>query len=508
MSDKRLHQLIDAWRDDELTDGQTSELNSLLRESEEARMTFAAESRMHSLLHSAVAASAVERIAAVAETPLSPHHGDDAASYPSTRTSRTTSRFLLLIASTTICLLIVLLIDRQRIPARSAPQVDPTLKLAEIRYARAANFTTSDSAGQAGIRPLEVGTRLAPGIHSLNSGFVELDFFGGTVVAVESPAILELISQREARLVSGRVTIDAGDAATSFVLHTPVGEVLDIGTRYGVYVAGDGETETHVFEGEVDIRQTTSRQSPRRVEADSAVRITTTGVAESLPVSESAFPQASRQIVGLLRYGDFEPVTNLQVGRADFGQWGGDICQVVGERQGIRPFSGEGMLLFQSTGQNPRDDRASPTAASQLSQWIDLTPYRAAIANGQVKARLSARFNRVTGDEKTDSQFNIHLESFDVPPEEAVQLRTSQPRMPRSRVSYDLLSDSDPESWEKVDAVLGLPPNALYLEATIFAFENVSNDQDASSEFDGHFADDLQFELFIEPTGSEASSVR
>ena len=347
--------------------------------------------------------------------------------------------------------------------------------------------------------------RLGRGVYVLRSGFLELDFFGGALMAIEGPASIELISQREARLLNGRVTVDAGDTQTAFLLHTPIGEVLDIGTRYGVYVGDSGVTETHVFEGLVDIRQATPRESARRVKAESAVRITTAGVAESFSVSESAFPQASRKIGDLLWHGDFEPETRLRVGRAEPGQWGGDICRVVGESQGIRPFSGEGMLLFQSTGQSPSDGRASPTAASQLSQWIDLTTYRAAIAKGRVRVKLSARFNRVAGDDKTDSQFSIHLESFDVAPEEAVRLRKSRPRVPRSRVSYELLSDSDPESWEGVEAVLALPPNALYLEATVFAFENVSNDQDASSEFDGHFADDLQFELLIEPAMSEGA---
>ena len=86
-----------------------------------------------------------------------------------------------------------------------------------------------------------------------------------------------------------------------------------------------------------------------------------------------------------------------------------------------------------------------------------------------------------------------------------MRLRKSQPVKARSRISYDLLSDSDPASWETVEAVLALPPNALFLEATVFAFENVSNDQDATPEFDGHFADHLQFELLVDPAGSESS---
>jgi hypothetical protein len=343
-------------------------------------------------------------------------------------------------------------------------------------------------------------------MYTLASGFVELDFFGGTVMAVESPATLELVSQQEARLLAGRVTIDAGDAVTTFLLQTPVGDLLDIGTRYGVFVARDGSTETHVFEGEVDIRQTASPRSGRRVEADSAIRITPAGLASSLPVSVNEFPEPTRRISDLLRDGDFEVETRLLRGDAEtFGVWGGDICRIVGKQETIRPFSGHGMLLFQSTGQRDDSDRSAETAASQLSQWIDLQPYRQAITAGRVRALLSARFNRVAGNDLTDSQFSIHLEAFEVAPREARQRVKARPRAPRSRISYDLLSDSDPESWEKAEAVLTLPPTARCLHATVFAFENVSNDRGTTPEFDGHFADNLQFELLIEPTGSEVS---
>ena len=490
MNGERLDVLIEAWCDDCLSDEQTELLNRLLRESDEARRRFADESRLHGLLHCAVAEEAVQRVAAA------PTDSED----PAAQSRRMWSGVAIALCGLAAGVVIAVVGWERAGSLATATKPDPSIRVAEVRYAEDADFVVPARSPD---HTIGVGSRLGPGVYQLKRGFVELDFYGGAVVALQAPAEIELRSQREARLLNGRLTVEAGDSERSFLLHTPAGEVVDIGTRYGVFVDASGFTETHVFEGLVDIRQKKPRESVHRLEADSAVRITTSGVAESLSVTESAFPQASRKIAGMLRHGDFEPGTRLHVGRAKFGQWGGDICRVVGDSQGIRPSSGEGMLLFQSTGQNPQAGRDSTTAASQLSQWIDLTPYRAAIAEGRVRAKLSARFNRVAGDEKTDSQFTIHIESFGVAPEEAVRQQKARPRAPRSRVSYDLLSDGKPESWESAEAVLALPPNALYLEATVFAFENVSNDQDASREFDGHFADDLQFELLIEPAGSE-----
>lgn len=37
----------------------------------------------------------------------------------------------------------------------------------------------------------------------------------------------------------------------------------------------------------------------------------------------------------------------------------------------------------------------------------------------------------------------------------------------------------------------------------ILAFENVVNDGGANEEFDGHFADDLRYQLLIEPASGE-----
>ncbi len=77
MNKERLDELIDAWRDNDLSDEQAEELNSLLRESEDARRTFAADARMHGLLHCAVAQEAVERVAAgpIPDQPRTPWTG-------------------------------------------------------------------------------------------------------------------------------------------------------------------------------------------------------------------------------------------------------------------------------------------------------------------------------------------------------------------------------------------------------------------------------------------------
>ena len=482
MNKERLDELIDAWRDNDLSDEHAEELNSLLRESEDARRTFAADARMHGLLHCAVAQEAVERVAAgpIPDQPRTPWTGIAIA----------------------LCGLaagiVVAMVAWQRGGSVSSAKPDPSIRVAELRYAEDADFTT---ARQSPDRAVVAGSRLGPGVYLLKQGFVELNFYGGATVALQAPAEIELRSQREARLLSGRLTVEAGDSERSFLLHTPAGEVVDIGTRYGVYVDGAGVTETHVFEGLVDVRPVSSNASVQRIEANSAMRISPAGKQESLLMDATTFPQPSRQIGEVLRHSGFESGTKLRIGAdSQTGVWFGDVCQIVREHGKVRPYTGDGMLLFQSTGQDTQD--GSETRASQLSQWIDLSPWRDAIADGRVQAKLTARFNRVAGDADTDSQFSIQLESFEVAPNKALELMKSK-RLARSRTSHQLLSDSDPASWEKLEAVLTLPANSRCINAMILAFENVVNDGGDNEEFDGHFADDLHFQLLIEPASGE-----
>ncbi len=70
--------LFDAWRDDCLTDEQATELNQLLRESQDARKLFQAEAQFHGLLHCAVIGSVVRATSASisnSKTPLTPRPG-------------------------------------------------------------------------------------------------------------------------------------------------------------------------------------------------------------------------------------------------------------------------------------------------------------------------------------------------------------------------------------------------------------------------------------------------
>jgi hypothetical protein len=68
-----------------------------------------------------------------------------------------------------------------------------------------------------------------------------------------------------------------GPAAQGFSVHTPLATIVDLGTEFGLKVAGDGKEEAHVFQGEVEIETdsnaTTAERPSRRVGTGQARRI-------------------------------------------------------------------------------------------------------------------------------------------------------------------------------------------------------------------------------------------
>jgi hypothetical protein len=86
----------------------------------------------------------------------------------------------------------------------------------------------------------------------LTSGLAEIHFQCGARIVLEGPASLELLSARSARLQQGKLTARVAKEAAGFVILSPQGKVIDLGTEFGISVAADGATKVRVFEGKVE----------------------------------------------------------------------------------------------------------------------------------------------------------------------------------------------------------------------------------------------------------------
>lgn len=99
----------------------------------------------------------------------------------------------------------------------------------------------------------EPGEVLPAGILKLRKGLAQVEFFGGATLVLEGPGELEIRSATEAYCASGRVRASVPPAARGFVIETPEGRIVDLGTEFGLAVGPDRKQEVHVFDGKVEL---------------------------------------------------------------------------------------------------------------------------------------------------------------------------------------------------------------------------------------------------------------
>jgi len=101
--------------------------------------------------------------------------------------------------------------------------------------------------------PLSSGVGVAPGKISISSGVLHLEFYSGAAVLLEGPATFELRSPSLAVLESGRLRAHVPPESRGFTILSPQATIVDRGTEFGIIAAPDGETQIHVFQGQVDL---------------------------------------------------------------------------------------------------------------------------------------------------------------------------------------------------------------------------------------------------------------
>ena len=99
--------------------------------------------------------------------------------------------------------------------------------------------------------PLRVGSALEPGWLRLEAGLAQVVFYSGARVVIEGPTELQLISPTEAVCPAGRLLAEVPQPARGFHVKTAQINVVDRGTAFGID-ATRGQTEVHVFKGEVE----------------------------------------------------------------------------------------------------------------------------------------------------------------------------------------------------------------------------------------------------------------
>ncbi|WP_425399014.1 LamG-like jellyroll fold domain-containing protein [Aeoliella sp.] len=94
--------------------------------------------------------------------------------------------------------------------------------------------------------PLEEGRVL-----KLDSGIAKLTFESGAQLILQGPVEFVVESPMDCAMPFGKLSAVCPVQAHGFSVSTPTARVVDLGTEFGMEVDSEGDTEVHVFEGEV-----------------------------------------------------------------------------------------------------------------------------------------------------------------------------------------------------------------------------------------------------------------
>ncbi|MDF1753388.1 MAG: FecR domain-containing protein [Verrucomicrobiales bacterium] len=132
--------------------------------------------------------------------------------------------------------------------------------IAEVTAAENVLLANRDDAPRA-------GEKFAIGPISLKSGRLELQLGSSVLLEMTGPLEAELIDGMHLRLKSGRLNADVGERGKGFTVYTDAGDVIDLGTRFGIEADSDGECRVAVFTGQVEVRPRGNdpKQTPKTI---------------------------------------------------------------------------------------------------------------------------------------------------------------------------------------------------------------------------------------------------
>lgn len=140
---------------------------------------------------------------------------------------------------------------------------------------------------------LKPGDLVVPGRLRTDAGDFTMQFRTGPVVHVIGAVSMMVESDMLVHLDSGQATARVPDSLKGFTIKTPVINVIDQGTEFGVATRDNGFTDVVVFDGEVDLDDYISNENdPTRLVQGQAARIDRQGAMQRI-MQVSCDPQGS-----------------------------------------------------------------------------------------------------------------------------------------------------------------------------------------------------------------------
>lgn len=338
------------------------------------------------------------------------------------------------------------------------------------------------------------GDALAAGNFRLASGVVELTFNSKARVAVEGPAQFKLSDTHSIELRAGKLSAEVPPPAHGFSVKMPNATVVDLGTRFGVNVSND-MSEVDVFEGKVML--TPLGGSDQLLTQKMAVTVDSNRATKPATFSEKFYPAVSvTRTVHPVNCG-FDGPGNMEQGGlpSGFNYWSGPAFTYSMAESEVTPLEGRGMMRFQSPGAGKN---------SEVWQMMDLRPYKALLAKGDVEIKSLVWFNRIRGDADSANKFGLTIAAFSGQSKNIAQLWERRNESALAIADKEFISDDDPATWEKLEVSTALPPKANFLVVEMRAIASTNGDAN-SNPFPGHFADLIDC-TFYEPLRAGSSN--
>ena len=277
---QKLTTLLSAWSDKRISDQQIAELDELLQQSEEARELYLEFVSMDIGLQDSLRSLPKHLLDKVVDSAIHPTDSVDeelVRSKDSTLGGEPTSGRSLhmgffigaITASLALAFLPGRLAKEQRDPAPAQSVAESTaedLQGFELAEPNRLAFGYTDLATMPSVAMLastlnaewdgdapKEGAALYSGTLKLNQGIASIDFYCGATAILEGPAEVELQSQSSIRCLTGKIRVRVPEPAQGFVVESPDGRVIDLGTEFTMKVLDNEATEVHVVEGEVDV---------------------------------------------------------------------------------------------------------------------------------------------------------------------------------------------------------------------------------------------------------------
>ncbi len=134
---------------------------------------------------------------------------------------------------------------------------------------------------------------------ALTHGYTELTSDNGAKIVIQAPAKFIVDARDHLTLLRGRLTAQIPGPAHGFTVTTPAGEIVDLGTEFGVNVGLDNVVETQVFVGRIQVTSTaTATGSTVMLSAGQAAQLADSGVSvNSTPAEPGRYVRNIDQVV-------------------------------------------------------------------------------------------------------------------------------------------------------------------------------------------------------------------